>query len=189
MVFASARANWSASAWRLRHTPAVTIDGQKIELLANIEQPDDAPAAVKAGRWAWACSAANFFSWAKLATCRARKPSTRPTARRWMACRACPSPSAPSTWAPTSRWTRATKDSYLNPALGLRAIRWSLADPAMFRTQLRAVLRAAAHGKVKLLFPMLAHVSEITQTLAQVDLARAELDARGVAYGPVQLGR
>lgn len=80
------------------------------------------------------------------------------------------------------------KDTHLNPALGLRAIRWSLADPAMFRTQLRAVLRAAAHGKVNLLFPMLAHTNEIHQTLAQVDLARAELDARGEPYGPIQLG-
>ena len=71
--------------------------------------------------------------------------------------------------------------AHLNPALGLRAIRWSLADPAMFRTQLRAVLRAAAHGRVNLLFPMIAHTSEIQQTLAQVELAREELDARGVA--------
>ena len=80
------------------------------------------------------------------------------------------------------------KDTHLNPALGLRAIRWSLADPSMFRNQLRAVLRAAAYGKVKLLFPMLAHLHEIEQTLAQVALARAELDARGVPYGPVELG-
>jgi phosphotransferase system enzyme I (PtsI) len=52
------------------------------------------------------------------------------------------------------------------PALGLRAIRWSLAGPAMFLTQLRAILRAAAHGQVHLLIPMLAHASEIRQTLA-----------------------
>ena len=79
-------------------------------------------------------------------------------------------------------------DAHLNPALGLRAIRWSLADPAMFRTQLRAILRAAVHGKVKLLIPMLAHGSEIRQALAQIDHARAELDNLGVAYGPIQLG-
>ena len=83
---------------------------------------------------------------------------------------------------------KAHKDDHLNPALGLRAIRWSLADPAMFRVQLRALLRAAAYGKINLLFPMLAHASEIHQTLAQVNLARTELDARGQAYGPVRLG-
>jgi phosphotransferase system enzyme I (PtsI) len=79
-------------------------------------------------------------------------------------------------------------DAHLNPALGLRAIRWSLADPAMFLTQLRAILRASAQGPVNLLIPMLAHASEIRQTLALIDQARAELDQRGQAYGSVRLG-
>jgi phosphotransferase system enzyme I (PtsI) len=63
-----------------------------------------------------------------------------------------------------------------------------LADPAMFLTQLCAILRAAAHGGVNLLIPMLAHASEIRQTLALIDQARAELDARGAAYGKVRIG-
>jgi phosphotransferase system enzyme I (PtsI) len=79
-------------------------------------------------------------------------------------------------------------DAHLNPALGLRAIRWSLADPAMFLTQLRAILRAAAHGQVRLLVPMLAHAREIRQTLTHIDHARAMLDNKGIAYGSVQLG-
>jgi phosphotransferase system enzyme I (PtsI) len=58
----------------------------------------------------------------------------------------------------------------------------------MFLTQLRAILRAAALGKVNLLVPMLAHASEIHQTLALVKQAQRELDARGVAYGTVRLG-
>ncbi|MCB2043563.1 MAG: phosphoenolpyruvate--protein phosphotransferase, partial [Rhodoferax sp.] len=82
----------------------------------------------------------------------------------------------------------ARDDAHLNPALGLRAIRWSLADPDMFLTQLRAILRAAAHGKVNMLVPMLAHASEIRQTLSLLDHARAQLDKRGVPYGPLQLG-
>jgi phosphotransferase system enzyme I (PtsI) len=72
--------------------------------------------------------------------------------------------------------------------LGLRAIRWSLAEPAMFLTQLRAILRAAAHGPVHLLIPMLAHVSEIRQSLAFIDKARGQLNAKGQAYGPVKVG-
>jgi phosphoenolpyruvate-protein phosphotransferase (PTS system enzyme I) len=79
-------------------------------------------------------------------------------------------------------------DAHLNPALGLRAIRWSLSEPEMFRTQLRAILRAAAHGKVNLLVPMLAHAGEIRQTLSLIDFARAELDNRGISYGPVSIG-
>jgi phosphotransferase system enzyme I (PtsI) len=82
----------------------------------------------------------------------------------------------------------AKDDTHLNPALGLRAIRWSLADPAMFLTQLRAILRAAAHGQVHLLIPMLAHAREIKQTLALLDKARQQLDARGVVFGPVKVG-
>ena len=88
---------------------------------------------------------------------------------------------------PLDRLERA-QDSHLNPALGLRAIRWSLADPPMFLTQLRAILRAAAHGQINLLVPMLAHASEIRQTLALIDHARAQLDNKGTPYGPVRLG-
>jgi phosphotransferase system enzyme I (PtsI) len=83
---------------------------------------------------------------------------------------------------------KAARQEHLNPALGLRAIRWSLADPAMFLTQLRAILRAAAHGEIHLLIPMLAHASEIRQTLALIDEARAQLDRRGAVYGVVKLG-
>ncbi|HOM21862.1 MAG TPA: phosphoenolpyruvate--protein phosphotransferase, partial [Ottowia sp.] len=77
---------------------------------------------------------------------------------------------------------------HLNPALGLRAIRWSLAEPVMFLTQLRAILRAAAHGQVQLLIPMLAHASEIRQTLELIERARAQLDQRGQTHGPVKVG-
>jgi phosphoenolpyruvate-protein phosphotransferase (PTS system enzyme I) len=79
-------------------------------------------------------------------------------------------------------------NAYLNPALGLRAIRWSLSEPEMFLTQLRAILRAAAYGKTSMLIPMLSHVREITQTLHLIDKARTQLDAKGIAYGPVEVG-
>jgi phosphotransferase system enzyme I (PtsI) len=79
-------------------------------------------------------------------------------------------------------------DAHLNPALGLRAIRWSLADPAMFLTQLRAILRAAAHGQVNLLIPMLAHASEIRQTLALIDQGARAAGQPGHGLRPVKLG-
>ena len=58
----------------------------------------------------------------------------------------------------------------------------------MFLTQLRAVLRAAAYGQVHLLIPMLAHAREIKQTLALLNQARAQLDARGESFGPLKVG-
>ena len=80
------------------------------------------------------------------------------------------------------------ESTHLNPALGLRAIRWSLSEPAMFLTQLRALLRAAAHGQVHILIPMLAHASEIRQTLELLAQARAQIDARGQVHSAVKLG-
>jgi len=76
----------------------------------------------------------------------------------------------------------------LNPALGLRAIRWSLSEPGMFRQQLRAILRASAYGKVRILIPMVAHLSEIRQTLDALNRARQQLDELGRAYSRVELG-
>jgi phosphotransferase system enzyme I (PtsI) len=78
--------------------------------------------------------------------------------------------------------------THTNPALGLRAIRWCLAEPAMFLTQLRALLRAAVHGRIEVLIPMLAHESEILQCLLMVDRARAQLNAQSVLYGDIGLG-
>ena len=76
-----------------------------------------------------------------------------------------------------------------NPALGLRAIRWSLSEPQMFLTQLRAILRASAFGKVKILIPMLAHAQEIDQSLDLIREAKRQLDDAGISYDPnVQVG-
>src|SRR5256886_3282887 len=69
-----------------------------------------------------------------------------------------------------------------NPAMGLRAIRWCLAEPQMFLTQLRAILRASHYGKVRILLPMLAHLHEIEQTLALIRQAKQQLDERGEPY-------
>ncbi len=79
--------------------------------------------------------------------------------------------------------------SSLNPALGLRAVRLCLRDTDLFKTQLRAILRASAAGKVRCLIPMLTSVHEILMVKALLQEARAELQTRGQAYDPLmQLG-
>jgi phosphotransferase system enzyme I (PtsI) len=76
-----------------------------------------------------------------------------------------------------------------NPAMGLRAIRFCLAEPQIFLTQLRAILRASHYGKVRVLLPMVAHVHEIDQTLALIRQAKQQLDERGQPYdGAVEIG-
>lgn len=173
---------------RLRHTPAVTLDGQKIELLANIEQPADAVSAVRAGAVGVGLFRTEFLFMGRNSRLPDEEEQYRAYHQAIEGLQGLPMTIRTIDVGADKPLDKAHKDNNLNPALGLRAIRWSLADPAMFRVQLRAVLRAAAHGPVNLLFPMLAHSSEIRQTLAQVDLARTELNERGVVYGPVRLG-
>ncbi len=175
---------------RLRHTPAVTLDGQKVELLANIEMPDDAIGAVKAGAVGVGLFRSEFLFMGRQNDDLPDEEQQYDAYKRAIdGMQGMPVTIRTIDVGADKQLNESHRDEgHLNPALGLRAIRWSLADPAMFMTQLRAILRAAAHGRVNLLIPMLAHVSEIRQTLALLGQARAELDRRGDSYGPVQLG-
>ncbi len=174
---------------RLRHTPAITLDGQKIELLANIEMPEDTGAAITAGAVGVGLFRSEFLLMGRQGDLPGEDEQYEAYRRAVDGMNGLPVTIRSVDVGADKPLDEARHDAaHLNPALGLRAIRWSLADPAMFLTQLRAILRAAAHGKVNLLIPMLAHGSEIRQTMALIDQARQELDRRGVAYGPVRLG-
>jgi phosphotransferase system enzyme I (PtsI) len=77
----------------------------------------------------------------------------------------------------------------LNPALGLRAIRYSLSEPQMFLVQLRAIFRASHFGKVKVLLPMIAHAHEVAQALTLIKEAKRQLSEAGMAFDPaVEVG-
>jgi phosphotransferase system enzyme I (PtsI) len=174
---------------RLLHTPAVTMDGERIELLANIEMPEDAHIALKAGAVGVGLFRSEFLFMGRQGRLPGEEEQYQAYKRAVEGMQGLPvTIRTVDVGADKPLDESLRDDAHLNPALGLRAIRWSLADPAMFLTQLRAILRAAAHGKVHLLVPMLAHASEIRQTLSHLDHARAMLDNRGVAYGPVKLG-
>ncbi len=174
---------------RLLHTPAVTMDGERVELLANIEMPEDAHIALKAGAVGVGLFRSEFLFMGRQGKLPGEEEQYLAYKRAVEGMQGLPvTIRTVDVGADKPLDDSLRDDAHLNPALGLRAIRWSLADPAMFLTQLRAILRAAAHGKVHLLVPMLAHATEIRQTLAHLDHARATLDNRGVAYGPVKLG-
>jgi len=174
---------------RLRHTPAVTLDGQKIELLANIEMPEDTQAAITAGAVGVGLFRSEFLFMGRQGHLPDEEEQYLAYRRAVDGMNGLPVTIRTVDVGADKPLDDSRHDAaHLNPALGLRAIRWSLADPAMFLTQLRAILRAAAHGQVHLLIPMLAHGSEIRQTLALIDQARHELDRRGAAHGPVKLG-
>ncbi|MEJ8826341.1 phosphoenolpyruvate--protein phosphotransferase [Variovorax humicola] len=179
---------------RLRHKPAVTLDGERVDLLANIEMPEDTIGAVKAGAVGVGLFRSEFLFMGRETPRQTRLPDEEEQYQAYK--RAVEGMQGmPVTirtidvGADKPLDGKSTgKQEHLNPALGLRAIRWSLADPAMFLTQLRAILRAAAHGEIHLLIPMLAHVSEIRQALSLLDFARVELDNRGAVHGNVKLG-
>jgi phosphoenolpyruvate-protein phosphotransferase (PTS system enzyme I) len=178
---------------RLRHTPAVTLDGEAIELLANIELPDDTPAAVASGAVGVGLFRSEFLFMN-------REGDLPGEDEQYDAYRAAVlgMGGLPVTIRtvdigadkPLERMSvhELRHEHALNPALGLRAIRWSLAEPSMFRQQLRALLRAAAHGKVRILVPMVAHLSEVHAIQEALARARAQLDEAGRAHGAVEVG-
>ena len=183
---------------RLKNTAAVTLDDQRIELLANIELPGDTVGAVKAGAVGVGLFRSEFLFMGRESKGMSKLPNEEEQYAAYcqaiegmkgmpVTIRTVDIGSDKALDRASDRMEKA-QDTHLNPALGLRAIRWSLADPPMFLTQLRAILRAAAHGQVNLLVPMLAHLSEIKQTLLLIDRARVQLDNQGIAYGPVRLG-
>ncbi len=174
---------------RLLHTPAITMDGERVQLLANIEMPEDAELALKAGALGVGLFRSEFLFMGRQGKLPDEEEQYQAYKRAVEGMKGLPVTIRTVDVGADKPLDDSPRDeAHLNPALGLRAIRWSLADPAMFLTQLRAILRAAAHGQVHLLVPMLAHAREIRQTLAHIDHARAMLDNRGVMYGPVKLG-
>ena len=179
---------------RLRHTAAITLDEQRIELLANIELPGDTLGAVKAGAVGVGLFRSEFLFMGRAGNLPNEQEQYAAYRQAIEGMHGLPVTIRTvdiGADKPLDKLTdrkEKAQDTHLNPALGLRAIRWSLADPPMFLTQLRAILRAAAHGQVNLLVPMLAHVREIKQTLLLLDRARVQLDNQGVSYGHVRLG-
>ena len=178
---------------RLRHLPAVTLDGEAVELLANIEQPGDAAAALEAGAAGIGLFRSEFLFMNRDGDLPGEDEQFEAYRTAVEAMRGLPVTIRTVDVGADKALDRMSANELrhehaLNPALGLRAIRWSLSEPAMFRQQLRAILRAAAHGKVRMLLPMVAHLSEVRQTLDALARARQQLDDAGRSYGPVEIG-
>jgi len=166
----------------LKKTPAATLDGAPIELFANIELPQDTPEAIEAG-----AEGVGLFRTEFLFLNRKELPSEdeqfeayrqvvqamqgKPVVLRTL-----------DVGADKAMNGGDGSHNMPNPAMGLRAIRYCLAEPQIFLTQLRAILRASHYGKVKILLPMLAHVHEIEQTLILIGTAKQQLDERKLPY-------
>ena len=165
---------------RLKSTPATTLDGTAIELHANIELPEDVDDALEAG-----ATGVGLFRSEFLFLNRSELPSEDEQFEAYRKV-AVAMHGAPVTIRTldlgADKALGAASLSGPNPALGLRAIRLCLAEPKLFLGQLRAILRASAFGRIRLLLPMLAHAHEVVQALGMIDEAKAMLEEQGIDY-------
>ena len=178
---------------RLRNTPAVTLDGERVELLANIEMPSDAIAALEAGAVGVGLFRSEFLFMNRAGELPGEDEQFEAYRAAVEAMKGLPVTIRTVDIGADKPFDRMSANELrhehvLNPALGLRAIRWSLSEPAMFRQQLRAILRASACGKVRLLIPMVAHLSEVRLTLEALARARQQLSEAGKAFCDVEVG-
>jgi phosphotransferase system enzyme I (PtsI) len=169
---------------KLKKTPAITKDGTAIKLLANIELPDDCAPALDAGAAGVGLFRSEFLFMGRGAHA-LRVPDEDEQFEQYRKAVAAMK-GRPVTIRTldvgADKPLDPTEHTALNPALGLRAIRYCLAEPQLFLTQLRAILRASAFGKVRILIPMLAHAFEIDQSLNMIEQAKAQLREQNVKF-------
>jgi phosphotransferase system enzyme I (PtsI) len=169
---------------RLKTAKSQTIDAVPVQLFANIELPGDVPGALAAG-----AEGIGLFRTEFLFLDRGDMPDEREQYESYkkVVKGIGGRPVTIRTFdlgndKDVHSDGMAAERVKTNPALGRRAIRLSLAEPRMFQTQLRAILRASKYGPVKLLIPMLAHAHEIDQTLAALEQAKSSLRSEKVAF-------
>ena len=168
---------------RLTTTRAATLDGQHVELLANIELPEDLERAVEAG-----AAGVGLFRSEFLFLNRDELPSEDEQfeAYRQVAAGMDGKPVTIRTFDLGADKHKQGVDGLSrvapNPALGLRAVRFCLAEPRLFHTQLRAILRASHYGNVKILIPMIVSAAEVDQTLTMIARAKESLREQGVPF-------
>ena len=171
---------------RLKKADPLTLDDVRVDLMANIELPDDVQAVKDNG-----ADGVGLFRTEFLFLNRREIPSEDEQfeAYRKVVKGMAGKPVVIRTYDLGADKALDQARSAINPALGLRGIRLSLSEPAMFGVQLRAILRAARFGPVRILIPMISNALEVDATRAALDRARGELRDRRVAFGEdIQLG-
>jgi len=168
---------------RLTDLEAQTLDGHPVKLKANVESPDDIPGALARG-----ARGIGLFRTEYLFFNRTSSPTEE---EQYLAYLTIAEKIAP--YSVTIRTLDVGGDKLVphldlsdeaNPALGLRAIRFSLQEGGLFKIQLRAILRASAHGRVRILFPMITGLEELRAGRALLSEVMAELDAEKLPYDP-----
>ena len=165
----------------IREQPAVTLDGKPIHLSANIEDQNDIEAVIANG-----AEGVGLFRTEFLFINRDNLPGEEEQYKVYREVAAALKPNSI-----IIRTLDLGGDKFashlqlaqeMNPFLGWRAIRFCLAQPELFRAQLRAILRASADGHVKMMYPMISGLDELNQANAIVEKCKAELRAEGKPF-------
>ena len=165
----------------VQHQPAVTLDGKAIHLSANIEDQNDIEAVLAHG-----AEGVGLFRTEFLFINRDRLPTEEEQYEvyRQVAGALKPQPVIIRTLdlGGDKFASHLQLAQEMNPFLGWRAIRFCLAQPEMFRAQLRAILRASAEGNIKMMYPMISGLDELNRANAHVEECKAELRAENIPF-------
>ena len=175
---------------QLRHAKTETTDRVEIELFANIELPEDAIQAVKLGAVGVGLFRSEFLFMDRKQALPDEEQQYQEYRRVVDLMHGLPVNIRTIDVGADKALGGGGEVSQTGASpLGLRAIRWSLTEPEIFLTQLRAILRASAHGQARIMIPMLAHAKEIDETLRLIEKAKQQLHQRGKAFNPnIQVG-
>ena len=173
---------------RIKTNKSVTLDGSSIDLFANIEVPDDVTAAKASG-----ATGIGLYRTEFLFMNRREMPDEE---EQFLAYKQVAEalPGAPITirtldLGADKQMNPDIESDCANPALGLRAVRLCLAEPQIFHTQMRALLRASHYGNIKILIPMLSTLSELRQTKLLLERAKQSLRNEGIPFNEsIELG-
>ena len=176
---------------QLRHAKTETADRVEIELFANIELPEDAVQAIKLGAVGVGLFRSEFLFMDRKQALPDEEQQFLEYRRVVDLMHGLPvNIRTIDVGADKALGTGGNDVSQTGTSpLGLRAIRWSLTEPEIFLTQLRAILRASAYGQARIMIPMLAHAKEIDETFRLIEKAKEQLHQRGQAFNPnIQVG-
>jgi phosphotransferase system enzyme I (PtsI) len=163
--------------------PSVTLDGVKIELLGNIEFPDEIESVFSNGGSGTGLYRTEFLHLTS-ATTPTEEDHFDAYRRALELSRGAPLVIRTLDLGADKFTQEHLADPERNPFLGLRSIRYCLRNPKLFKTQLRAILRASALGPVKVMFPLVSSVMELRQTHMIINDLREELEDDGIPFDP-----
>ena len=175
---------------QLKHTETRTVDNVDIQLFANIESPEDATHAVKLGAVGVGLFRSEFLFMDRNQALPNEEQQYQEYRRVVDLMHGLPvNIRTIDVGADKALGAGGDLSQTGTSPLGLRAIRWSLTEPEIFLTQLRAILRASAHGQARIMIPMLAHAKEIDETLRLIEKAKQQLHVSGKPFNPnIQVG-